>query len=110
MLHLHFFSLFLFSYCGFCLGMPVDKTLSRILLLFILSQGNTQSGNSFNNLIPFSKYPYKDCDYGNQDMLESVKEEKRRKQMEAIAEDLFNTEKARRRGVAGSLHGLLTRG
>jgi len=26
-------------------------------------------------------------------MLESVKEEKRRKQMEAIAEDLFNTEK-----------------
>ncbi|KAJ6867886.1 nijmegen breakage syndrome protein [Populus alba x Populus x berolinensis] len=73
-------------------------------------KGNTQSGNSFNNLIPFSKYPYKDCDYGNQDMLESVKEEKRRKQMEAIAEDLFNTEKARRRGVAGSLHGLLTRG
>ncbi|KAF9668401.1 hypothetical protein SADUNF_Sadunf15G0124900 [Salix dunnii] len=57
-------------------------------------KGNTQSGNSFNNLIPFSKYPYKDFDYGNQDMLESVKEEKRRKQMEAIAEDLFNTEKA----------------
>lgn len=73
-------------------------------------KGNTQSGNSFNNLIPFSKYPYKDFDYGNQDMLESVKEEKRRKQMEAIAEDLFNTEKGRRRGVAGSLHGLLTRG
>ncbi|KAH8486229.1 hypothetical protein H0E87_025302 [Populus deltoides] len=73
-------------------------------------KGNTQSGNSFNNLIPFSKYPYKDFDYGNQDMLESVKEEKRRKQMEAIAEDLFNTEKGRRRGVAGSLHVLLTRG
>jgi hypothetical protein len=35
----------------------------------------------------------RDFDYGNQDMLESVKEEKRRKQMEAIAEDLFNTEK-----------------
>ncbi|KAB5521993.1 hypothetical protein DKX38_026312 [Salix brachista] len=73
-------------------------------------KGNTQSGNSFNNLIPFSKYPYKDFDYGNQDMLESVKEEKRRKQMEAVAEDLFNTEKRRRRGVAGSLHGLLTHG
>ncbi|KAJ6752568.1 hypothetical protein OIU85_002933 [Salix viminalis] len=73
-------------------------------------KGNTQSGNSFNNLIPFSKYPYKDFDYGNQDMLESVKEEKRRKQMEAVAEDLFNTEKGRRRGVAGSLHRLLTHG
>uniref|UniRef100_A0A6N2L8D5 Uncharacterized protein n=1 Tax=Salix viminalis TaxID=40686 RepID=A0A6N2L8D5_SALVM len=45
-----------------------------------------------------------------QDMLESVKEEKRRKQMEAVAEDLFNTEKGRRRGVAGSLHRLLTHG
>ncbi|KAJ6753230.1 hypothetical protein OIU79_026133 [Salix purpurea] len=43
-------------------------------------------------------------------MLESVKEEKRRKQMEAVAEDLFNTVKGRRRGVAGSLHGLLTHG
>ncbi|KAJ6753232.1 NIBRIN-RELATED [Salix purpurea] len=75
-----------------------------------VNKGNTQSGNSFNNLIPFSKYPYKDFDYGNQDMLESVKEEKRRKQMEAVAEDLFNTEKGRRRGVAGSLHGLLTHG
>ncbi|KAJ6293555.1 hypothetical protein OIU76_021745 [Salix suchowensis] len=42
-------------------------------------KGNTQSGNSFNNLIPFSKYPYKDFDYGNQDMLESVKEEKKAK-------------------------------
>ncbi|KAJ6421077.1 hypothetical protein OIU84_028453 [Salix udensis] len=52
----------------------------------------------------------RDFDYGNQDMVESVKEEKRRKQMEAVAEDLFNTEKGRRRGVAGSLHGLLTHG
>ncbi|PON34005.1 Nibrin [Parasponia andersonii] len=67
-----------------------------------------QSGNSFNNLIPFAKYPYKESDNGNEEMVESVKEEKRRKQMEAIAEDLFNNEKGRRRGVAGSLHGLLT--
>ncbi|CAK7337349.1 unnamed protein product [Dovyalis caffra] len=73
-------------------------------------KGNPQSGNSFNNLIPFSKYPYKDSDCGNQEMIESVKEEKRRKQMEAVAEDLFNTAKGRRRGVAGSLHGLLTHG
>lgn len=71
---------------------------------------NTQSGNSFNNLIPFSKHPYKDSDDGNEEMVESVKEEKKRKQMEAIAEDLFNNEKGRKRGVAGSLRGLLTRG
>ncbi|XP_031388603.1 nijmegen breakage syndrome 1 protein isoform X1 [Punica granatum] len=70
----------------------------------------TPSGNSFNNLVPFSKFPYKDSDYGNEEVAESVKEEKRRKQMEAIAEDLFNNERGRKRGFAGSLHGLLTRG
>ncbi|XP_041007224.1 nijmegen breakage syndrome 1 protein isoform X2 [Juglans microcarpa x Juglans regia] len=69
---------------------------------------NTQSGNSFNNLIPFSKYPFKDSDYGSEEVVESVMAEKKRKQMEAIAEDLFNNEKGRRRGVAGSLRGLLT--
>ncbi|XP_059623310.1 nibrin homolog isoform X2 [Cornus florida] len=65
----------------------------------------TQSGNSFSNLIPFSKYPYKDSDYGNEEVLESVKEEKKRKQMEAIAEDLFHNEKGKRRRAAGSIHG-----
>ncbi|KAK2979229.1 hypothetical protein RJ640_009627 [Escallonia rubra] len=55
----------------------------------------TTSGNSFNNLIPFSKYPYKDSDYGGEEVLESIKEEKKRKQMEAVAEDLFNNEKAK---------------
>ncbi|KAF8398694.1 hypothetical protein HHK36_014551 [Tetracentron sinense] len=71
----------------------------------------TRSGNSFNDLVPFSKYPYKESDYGSEEVVESVKEEKKRKQMEAIAEDLFNTVKVRRRGVAGaSLHGLLTHG
>ncbi|KAJ8752185.1 hypothetical protein K2173_003793 [Erythroxylum novogranatense] len=71
---------------------------------------NTQSGNSFNNLVPFSKYPYKESDCETDKVLESVKEEKKRKQMEAIAEDLFKNEKARKRGVAGSLRGLLIRG
>lgn len=71
-------------------------------------KANTQSGNSFNNLIPFSKYPYKDSDFGSEEMVESVKAEKKRKQMEAVAEDLFNNEKGRRRGVAGSLRGILT--
>ncbi|KAK4480041.1 hypothetical protein RD792_013098 [Penstemon davidsonii] len=67
------------------------------------------SGNSFNNLIPFSKYPYEESDYGNEDVIESVKEEKKRKQMEAIAEDLFNNEKAKKRGAAGSLRGIFAR-
>uniref|UniRef100_A0A2N9GG00 Uncharacterized protein n=1 Tax=Fagus sylvatica TaxID=28930 RepID=A0A2N9GG00_FAGSY len=76
----------------------------------IPSRTNTQSGNSFNNLIPFSKHPYKGSDDGNEDTVELVKAEKKRKQMEAVAEDLFNNEKARKRGVAGSLRGLLTHG
>lgn len=71
-------------------------------------KGNTLSGNSFNNLIPFSKYPYRDSDNGSEEMVESVRAEKKRKQMEAIAEDLFNNQKGKRRGVAGSIHGLLS--
>lgn len=70
----------------------------------------TQSGNSFDNLIPFSKYPYNgDSEYGNEDAVQSVKEEKKRKQMEAAAEELFNNEKGKRRGVTGSLHGIFAR-
>ncbi|CAN4083698.1 unnamed protein product [Withania somnifera] len=49
--------------------------------------------NSFESFIPFSKHPYQE----------------KRKQMEAIAEDLFKSEKGKRRGVAGSLHGLFAR-
>ncbi|KAL5574083.1 hypothetical protein UlMin_023680 [Ulmus minor] len=71
---------------------------------------NTQSGNSLNSLVPFSKYPYKESDCQSEEVAGSIKEEKRRKQMEAVAEDLFNHEKGRRRGVAGSLPGLLSRG
>ncbi|KAI3419050.1 FHA domain-containing protein [Psidium guajava] len=70
---------------------------------------NTPSGNSFNNLVPFSKFPYNESDYGNEQLEESVREEKKRKQMEAMAEDLFNNDKGRKRGVLGSLRGLLTR-
>ncbi|KAJ9172887.1 hypothetical protein P3X46_016081 [Hevea brasiliensis] len=87
-----------------------STTSDRILNFKRFKKKNTQSGNSFNNLIPFSKLPYKDTDYGNPEMLDYVKEEKSRKQMEAIAEDLFNNEKGRRRGVAGSLHSLLSHG
>lgn len=70
---------------------------------------NIQSGNSFSSLIPFSKYPYKDSDNGTEEMAVSMKEEKKRKQMEALAEDMFNSAKGKRRGVAGTIYGLLSR-
>ncbi|XWS46476.1 hypothetical protein CRYUN_Cryun14cG0070700 [Craigia yunnanensis] len=73
-------------------------------------KASIQSGNSFNNLVPFSKYPYKDYVFGSGELAESVKEERKRKKMEAIAEDLFNNEKGRQRGLSGSLRGLHTRG
>ncbi|OAY60620.1 nijmegen breakage syndrome 1 protein isoform X2 [Manihot esculenta] len=93
------------------LPVTTSSTINDKILNFKrFKKKNTQSGNSFNNLIPFSKYPYKDSDYGNQEMIDSMKEEKKRKQMEAIAEDLFNNEKGRRRGAAGSLHSLLSHG
>ncbi|KAL1211413.1 Nibrin-like protein [Cardamine amara subsp. amara] len=71
-------------------------------------KGNVTCGNSFSSLIPFAKDPYKEYDSG--DVTDFMKEEKKRKQMEAIAEDLFTTEKARKRGTAGTIHGFLTRG
>ncbi|KAL2528130.1 Nijmegen breakage syndrome 1 protein [Forsythia ovata] len=85
-----------------------SSTSSAIANFKLFRKMRTPSGNSFNNLIPFSKYPYEESDYGNEDVAESVKEEKKRKQMEAIAEDLFNTEKGRRR-AAGPLHGNFAR-
>lgn len=76
-------------------------------------KAQTQSGNSFENLVPFGKYPYKDSDCGNEDVTELVKEEKRRKKMEAMADDMFNNEARKRgtagsRGTVGSLRGILT--
>ncbi|KAK9117853.1 hypothetical protein Scep_015946 [Stephania cephalantha] len=61
-----------------------------------------RSGNSFKDLIPFSRHPFKDSDHGSEEVAEHIKKEKKRKQMEAIAEDLFNNDKARRRGGGGS--------
>uniref|UniRef100_A0A7C9DAY5 DNA helicase n=1 Tax=Opuntia streptacantha TaxID=393608 RepID=A0A7C9DAY5_OPUST len=85
-----------------------NATESGVINFKRFRKTNIQSGNSFTNLVPFSKYPYTDSDY-DKEISEYVKEEKKRKQMEAVAEDLFNTEKGRRRGVAGSLQGLLRR-
>ncbi|KAI3665219.1 hypothetical protein L6452_43842 [Arctium lappa] len=67
-----------------------------------------ESGNSFYNLVPFSKHPYKGSEYENEEVAESLKEEKKRKQREAVAEDLFNNAKAKQRGAAGFLKGLFT--
>lgn len=35
----------------------------------------------------------RESDYGDEDVAEAIKVEKKRKQMEAIADDLFNNEK-----------------
>ncbi|KAI9100145.1 hypothetical protein K1719_024363 [Acacia pycnantha] len=68
---------------------------------------HSQSGNSFSNLIPFAKYPHKDSECENEEISKCIKEEKKRKKMEAIAEDLFINEKARKKGTAGSLRSIL---
>ncbi|XP_009401854.2 nibrin homolog isoform X3 [Musa acuminata AAA Group] len=62
----------------------------------------TVSGNSFKDLIPFSKDPYNESDFGRKGTSEYMKEEKKRKQIEAIAEDLFNNDKVRKRAAAGA--------
>lgn len=70
---------------------------------------DTPSGNSFGNLIPFSKNPYKESDCGNE-VAEFVRKEKRQKQMESVADDLFNSVKVHRHGTTGfSIRDLLTR-
>ncbi|CAA7038624.1 unnamed protein product [Microthlaspi erraticum] len=71
-------------------------------------KGHVTSGNSFSSLIPFAKDPYKEYDSG--EVAEFVKEEKKRKQREAVAEDLFINEKAGKRAKAGgSIREFLTR-
>lgn len=60
------------------------------------------SGNSFNDLIPFARDPYKESDYARE-MAEYIREEKKRKEAEALAEDLFNADRVKRqRGTTGT--------
>ncbi|KAI7744529.1 hypothetical protein M8C21_016203 [Ambrosia artemisiifolia] len=66
----------------------------------------SESGNGFHNLVPFSKHPYKGSEYEDEGVAESLKEEKQRKQREAVAEDLFNNARAKQRGAAGFISGL----
>ncbi|XP_076954972.1 nibrin homolog [Bidens hawaiensis] len=65
-----------------------------------------KSGNGFHNLVPFSKHPYKGSEYEDDGVAESLMEEKKRKQREAVAEDLFNNARAKQRGAAGFVSGL----
>ncbi|CAN6323681.1 unnamed protein product [Urochloa humidicola] len=69
----------------------------------------TVSGNSFKDLVPFAREPYRESDYETGTLTDFMREEKQRKQMEAIAEDLFNNAKSKKRAAAGSsIHTLLT--
>ncbi|XP_026408199.1 nijmegen breakage syndrome 1 protein-like [Papaver somniferum] len=89
----------------------VSTTIRGVVNFKCFRRRETESGNSYRCLIPFSKNPYRESEYGNEEVAEHVKEEKKRKQMEAISEDLFNNDKSRRRGAAGtSIRELLTRG
>eukprot|EP00250_Pteridium_aquilinum_P005707 c15761_g1_i1 orf=361-2163(-) len=61
------------------------------------------SGNSFAALVPFAKEPYRESDF-NKEVQEYMQQEKKRKEAEALAEDLFNAEKLKRqKGVGASL-------
>lgn len=62
----------------------------------------TVSGNSFRALIPFAREPYRESDYESGTLTDFMREEKRRKQMESIAEDLFNNQKSKKKASAGS--------
>ncbi|CAN6299012.1 unnamed protein product [Urochloa humidicola] len=69
----------------------------------------TVSGNSFKDLVPFAREPYRESDNETGTLNDFMREEKQRKQMEAIAEDLFNNAKSKKRAAAGSsIHTLLT--
>lgn len=92
------------------IGTPllVRSTTKKVVNFKCFRKKSSMSGNSFRNLIPFSKDPYTESDYGNNES-SYMREEKKRKQMEAIAEDLFNNEKARKRTAIGtSLQALLS--
>ncbi|XP_020242196.1 nijmegen breakage syndrome 1 protein isoform X2 [Asparagus officinalis] len=87
----------------------VQSTTKDVVNFKCFRKGEKKSGNSFTDLIPFSKDPYKESDYGSNES-EYMREEKKRKQLEAVAEDLFNNEKARKRAVGGaSIQSFLTR-
>jgi nijmegen breakage syndrome protein 1 len=67
------------------------------------------SGNSFKDLIPYSREPYRESDYERGTVTDFMREEKKRRQMEAIAEDLFNNAKPKKKAAAGSsIHTMLT--
>lgn len=58
-------------------------------------------GNSFTALVPFAREPYRESDYGKE-VQEYMQQEKKRKEAEALAEDLFNAEKLKRQKGAAA--------
>lgn len=70
----------------------------------------TVSGNSFKALIPCAQEPYRESDYEKGTLNDFMREEKRRKQMESVAEDLFNNQKPQKKKAAAgsSIQTLLT--
>ncbi|XP_011624625.1 nijmegen breakage syndrome 1 protein isoform X1 [Amborella trichopoda] len=79
-----------------------NKSSSEAINFKRFRKREVPSGNSFRDLIPFSKYPYKESDYGSE-VADFRREEKKRKEMEAVADDLFNSEKVKRqRGTTAS--------
>ncbi|KAL5230321.1 hypothetical protein ABZP36_029097 [Zizania latifolia] len=69
----------------------------------------TMSGNSFKDLIPYSREPYRESDYERGTVTDFMREEKKRRQMEAVAEDLFNNLKSKKKAAVGSsIHTILT--
>lgn len=89
---------------------PVRSALKNVVDFKCFKKREAESGNSFTSLIPFSKDTYRESDGGNNEAAQYIKEEKKRKQLEAIAEDLFNSEKGRKRASSGaSIQSLFSR-
>uniref|UniRef100_A0A0D9XKV9 Nibrin homolog n=1 Tax=Leersia perrieri TaxID=77586 RepID=A0A0D9XKV9_9ORYZ len=68
----------------------------------------TISGNSFKDMIPYSREPYRESDGERGTLTDFMREEKKRRQMEAIAEDLFNNAKPKKAAAGSSIHTILT--
>jgi hypothetical protein len=55
-------------------------------------KGRAESGNTYSSLVPFAKEPYREADFGRE-VEEFMREERKRKDAENLADDLFNAER-----------------
>ncbi|WOL16873.1 nijmegen breakage syndrome 1 protein isoform X1 [Canna indica] len=90
---------------------PLRSSTKEVVNFKCFRKKETISGNSFKDLFPFSKDPYKESDCEGDKTSQYMKEEKKRKQMEALAEDLFNNNKVRKRAASAgaSIYSLFSR-